>query len=259
MDNGSPKIDDVPVNFSGISNEWRLGRLLRLPLRLIPSETRVPILQGRLRGKKWIVGSHTHGCWLGSYEYEKQLFFQEKVTPGSIVFDVGANVGFYTLLASVLVGDTGRVFAFEPVSRNLLYLKEHLRLNRVTNVTIIEVAVSDRCGVASFVEGPMTATGHLSGEGQLRVQTASLDELVSGGCIPVPDFIKIDVEGAEMLVLSGAKSVLETARPAIFLATHGDEVHRLCCGLLRSSGYVLGTIGGERMGRADELFASCEP
>ena len=75
----------------------------------------MPIWQGRLKGKRWIVGSGASGYWRGSYEYENQLVFVRMVARGSTVFDVGAHVGFYTLLASVVVGPAGRVFAFEPV------------------------------------------------------------------------------------------------------------------------------------------------
>jgi hypothetical protein len=60
------------INLSGISNNSVVEKLLRFPLRLIPSNMVLPILQGRLKGKKWIVGLSNHGCWLGSYKYEKQ-------------------------------------------------------------------------------------------------------------------------------------------------------------------------------------------
>src|SRR5512139_3781902 len=97
------------MNFSGISNHSVVGKALRFPLRLIPDDATLPILQGRLRGKRWISGSCNHGCWLGSYEYHKRVLFERTITPGSVVFDLGAHVGFYTLLASVLVGHAGRV------------------------------------------------------------------------------------------------------------------------------------------------------
>jgi hypothetical protein len=150
------------VNFSAISSRSRMGKLLRLPLRLLPSNAVLPILQGRLKGKKWIVGSSVHGCWLGSYEFDKQRLFEQTVTRGSVVFDIGAHVGFYTLLSSVLVGTVGKVFAFEPVPRNLHYLYEHLRFNDATNVTVTEAAVADACGTTLFDESANSATGHLS-------------------------------------------------------------------------------------------------
>src|ERR1700745_973314 len=100
-------------NLSGISNLTMIGKLLRAPLRLIPRSTVLPILQGPLRGKKWTAGSGSHGCWLGSYEYHKQRALQQELKVGNVVYDIGANVGFYTLLASVMIGDTGYVYSFE--------------------------------------------------------------------------------------------------------------------------------------------------
>ena len=69
------------------------------------------------------------------------------------VFDIGAHAGYYTLIASKLVGGSGHVVAFEPAPRNLRYLRRHLSLNHVSNVTVLEVAVSDRAGVGRFDVG----------------------------------------------------------------------------------------------------------
>lgn len=229
---------------------------MRLPLKLLPSRMRVPILQGRLKGKKWIVGAHTHGCWLGSYEYDKQHLFEEEIKPGGVIFDIGANVGFYTLLASELTGSQGHVYAFEPVPRNLAYLKQHLQLNRVLNVTVIEAAVSDHAGMCFFDDSVGAAAGHIASRGGLSVETVKLDELVAGGELPLPGYIKIDVEGAELLVLAGAMSTLTKSHPTIFLATHGDDIHKECCRILASIGYNLKPIGASSIEQTDELIAS---
>ncbi|HZE73089.1 MAG TPA: FkbM family methyltransferase [Pyrinomonadaceae bacterium] len=229
--------------------------MLRQPLRLIPNETPMVILQGRLRGKRWLAGSHTHGCWLGSYENQKRLAIERVLTEGSTFLDVGANAGFYTLLASVIVGPTGRVIAFEPLPTNLDYLRKHLRLNSTTNVTVVEAAVSDRSGAASFDAGPTSAMGHLSSEGTLQVETVSLDDLLSKNRIPPPDCIKIDVEGGEALVLQGARWILENVKPTIFLSTHGTELHRECCALLRAYDYELTAIDNSDGEQSDEIIA----
>jgi FkbM family methyltransferase len=213
-------------------------------------------MQGRLKGKKWIVGSSDHGCWLGSYEMEKQLLFERTITEGSTVFDLGGHVGFYTLLASELVGPTGKVFVFEPVPRNLFYLKEHLRLNHASNVTVIEAAVSEKGGVASFDEGPSSSMGHLASTGVLQVKTFALDELFFSGEIPAPDCMKLDIEGAEFSALLGAKSILEASHPTIFLATHGSEVHQECCCLLSVIGYQLQPIDGMSLEQSSEILAT---
>jgi FkbM family methyltransferase len=242
------------LNFSGIPNST-IGKVLRFPLKLIPKDIIIPILQGRLKGKKWIVGSSNHGCWVGSYEYEKQKLITETITEGSVVYDIGAHVGFYTLLASELVGPRGKVFAFEPLPRNIHYLKEHLRLNQCKNVKVIEAAVAEQNGIVSFDDRAGNYTGHLSSEGHLEVKTVRLDGLISNGDIPPPDCIKIDVEGAELLVLSGAKSILAKYYPTIFLSTHGIEVHQQCCEFLRLIGYDLQSISDKRVEESNEIMA----
>jgi FkbM family methyltransferase len=243
------------MNFSGIPDKSLAGKALRLPLRLIPPDTALPILQGKLRGLKWIAGSSNHGCWLGSFEYRKRKEFEKRVAEGGVVFDIGANAGFYTLLASVLVGPQGRVFAFEPVPGNLRCLKEHLRINGIKNVSVIEGAVSDCDGVASFEEGPNNSMGRLAPGGRLAVRTVSLDEMVRRGELPPPDCIKIDVEGGEMLVLTGARVLLADRRPTVFLATHGRGLHQQCCELLASFGYHLRPIGPNSLEQSDEVLA----
>ncbi len=244
------------MNLSGISKTSLLGKVLRYPLRLIPPKATLPILQGRLRGKKWIAGSSHHGCWLGSYEYAKRLVFERTVSEGGVVYDVGAHVGFYTLLASVLVGPRGRVFAFEPFAANLVYLREHLRLNRIENVTVFQAAVSNTCGTALFDEGPTSSTGHMSPSGKLQVETIAIDELVSRGELPAPNYIKMDIEGAEALALSGASSTLAQFHPTIFLATHGSSVHQECCRLLRALDYDLQPIDGKPLDSSKEILAT---
>ena len=246
------------MNFSGISHKTLFGRLLRWPLRIVPPETVVPILQGRAKGHKWIVGAGVHGYWLGSYEYPKRLLFERLIKNDDIVFDIGAHTGFYTLLASALCGPGGAVVAFEPVPRNLGFLKSHIRINRLTNVRVIEAAVSDTDDNALFSDGGNTSVGHLSESGNLSVRTVKIDSLVASGEIPVPTHMKIDVEGGEYRVLVGSKSVLAQHHPTIFLATHGREPHTLCCEFLRALSYSLAAVSGKALDRTDEILAYAE-
>jgi FkbM family methyltransferase len=243
------------VNLSGIPKTSPLGRLIRYPLRFIPKNAAVPILQGRFKGKKWIVGSANHGYWLGSYEFKKRLLVERTIPPGSVVYDVGGFVGYYTLLASVLVGQAGKVVVFEPLPRNLHYLKEHLRLNGINNVTVVEAAVSDQSGTLLFKEGPSRAMGKLAEEGGMQVQAVRLDDLVESGELPEPQFMKVDVEGAEVRVFTGARRLLERCHPTIFLDTHGSDVHAECCQLLTELGYHLETIDGRDLPVSKEIFA----
>lgn len=247
------------IDISRISRKRLLGKVLRWPLDLIPRNTVLPVLQGNLRGKKWIVGAGNHGHWIGSYELDKRRVFESTVKNGSVVLDLGAHAGFYTLLASFLVGEKGRVFAFEPDRKNLFYLKRHLQLNGVTNVTLIEAAVSDVDGKIFFTEGQNnTFTGRISESGDVTVPAVSLDELFAEGKLPLPDYIKIDIEGAEMRALSGAKNVLEAGRPAIFLSTHGSDLQEACCNFLRALGYRLQPLDGESLAQSEEILARWE-
>jgi FkbM family methyltransferase len=243
------------MNFSALSTGTLAGRLLRLPLRLIRPNMRLPILQGPLKGKRWVVGSGAHGYWLGSFELNKRLAFQRAVSLGAIVFDVGANVGYYTLLASILVGETGKVLAFEPLPRNLRYLEEHLTLNRITNLEVFAAAVSVDCGRARFEEGLNSSMGALGDAGALEVDTVAIDDLISSGRASPSAVIKIDVEGGEMRVLMGGRKTLESARPILFLATHLADLHRDCCEYLRALGYLLFSLDHRSVETTDEVIA----
>jgi FkbM family methyltransferase len=242
------------LNFSAVPRDRLIGRLLRLPLKILPRSAVVRIIQGRLKGLRWVLGAGTHGCWIGSYELHKQQRFAAELKEGQVVYDIGANVGFYSLLAAKCVGSTGRVFAFEPLPENLSYLRRHVALNGLANATVCPVAVSDVAGVLHFTPGKNRSTGHLDVAGDLEVKALSLDDFVIVEKNPHPQIIKIDVEGAEVRVLRGAQRVLETHRPLIFLATHGVTVHRECCQLLRAIGYRLQSIDGEAVEDTDELM-----
>jgi FkbM family methyltransferase len=243
------------ANLSGISNESFMGKLLRAPLRLIPPKMVVRVAQGPLRGKKWIVGSSNHGCWLGSYEYEKQKALQRFLKPGDVAYDIGANVGFYSLLASVLVGDTGCVYSFEPLPDNLSQLKKHLELNRIANCTVIDAAVSSFDGEAAFDTSGDRFTGHLAATGALHVRTLTVDQLIEKDGMRPPNLMKLDIEGAEYECLRGAAGVIQEFKPVIFLATHGREVHLACSELLVGWGYRLTSVDMQPPEISDELVA----
>ena len=241
------------INFSAVPPLSLPGRLVRYPLKLIPSDLALPVLQGPLRGQRWIVGSHLHGCWLGSYEWKMQRRIVREVRAGSVFFDVGANVGFYSLLAAMRVG-TGRVYAFEPLPANVVFLRSHLEINCVRNVEVLEVAISDHSGTTTFASESTRAMGKLEAGGGLTVQVSTLDRLIAEGRAAAPNCIKMDIEGGEFRALLGATESFAKFRPQLFLATHGKAVHDDCCRLLASWEYEWVYMARDSEERS-ELFA----
>ena len=230
-----------------------LGRLSRYPLRVLPPTLTVPILRGPLRGNKWVVGSQRHAFWLGIYEPHMQSLIAREVKAGSVFYDIGANVGFYSLLAAKLVGD-GKVLAFEPWSANLAHLRRHLSLNRARNVEVMELAVSDEVGSAFFQPEATGAMGRLLEQGSVRVTTTTLDAMLHDNSAPPPHYIKMDIEGAEAKALLGGQACFRTHKPVLFLATHGRDIREQCFEILRSFNYEWQTVGTGSQERA-EIFA----
>lgn len=247
------------MNFSGVSSQSIIGQLLRLPLRLVPKTAIVPIIQGPLRGKRWIAGSSSHGCWLGSYEFEKQQQFIAKIQPGDVIYDIGAHVGFYTLLSAHLTGNQGHVVAFEPYPPNMHFLSQHVALNHLKNVTLVLKAVSDTAGQTLFEVAESSSMGHLSPEGSstksITVDVVALDPFVAEADLPLPDVLKVDIEGAEFNFLLGAKQLLRTRALKIFLATHGHEVHKKCLAFLHDIGYQLRSLEDKPLESCSEVLA----
>lgn len=209
------------IRFSDIPADSFLGRASRRCLSFIPKDWAVPVLQGPLRGMRWIVGAQNHGMWLGSFEAEKQIAISRLLRPGQTFFDIGANAGFFSLLGSRCVGTSGRVVAVEPLPRNIEMMEKHIAINNISNVLVVRKAISNFIGTARFsVEGH--AMSRLSTEGQVPVEVTTLDALVEELGSP-PGFMKVDIEGTEIDLLRGAKKVLEKFRPVIFLDVHSEE------------------------------------
>ncbi len=164
------------------------------------------------------------------YEAATSLLFCRYLRPGDRVVDVGAHVGYYTLLAAALVGDTGQVLACELSLPNFHRLNYHLQINRFTQVQPVLGAIGDRCGEVSFFVNADNDGGHALWEvgahpfnrqsaQALRQATApmrTLDSLLTAAGPPLR-LIKIDTEGAEPLVLAGAQATLARWRPPVVI------------------------------------------
>lgn len=209
---------------------------------------------GPLSGSRWLPasGGKVMRLFCGTYEPTQTRLFQEHVTADSVVFDIGAHVGYYTLLAAKLAS-AGQVVAFEPEPRNFAFLRAIIGANTCPNVAIHELAVAAETGICSFSYGSGTGTGHLTENGTFLVQTIAIDEFVANQH-KRPTHLKIDVEGAELDVLHGARETLQSARPTIFLSTHGPAVHDDCCRFLRALGYDLQPMEGEQLENADAVL-----
>ncbi len=222
----------------------KLARILKKLLDFIPPGIELRILRGTLRGKKWIAGSGLHEGWLGTYEPDIRKIFEEEINVNDIIYDLGAMVGLYTLLAAELVQEQGQVFAFEPSPRNIYYLKKHVGINDYKNIKILEYAICDSIGEMKFSEGKSISTGHLSEDGKLAVETVSLDILVNRKEILPPHFIKMDIEGAEYEALIGAKYILEQYHPKLLISIHSKELYTKCTEYLVKMGYKIKLISG---------------
>ena len=142
------------------------------------------------------------------------------VQPGDICWDIGANIGFYTCLLASRVEEGGAVVAFEPALRTCGYLRENVSLNRFTNVTVVNKGLGDKAeqrslyySEARLAEGTASlkyANGQSASE---RVTLDTIDNLTRE--LPVPDFIKIDVEGYQLEVLRGGEHCLKTHAPLL--------------------------------------------
>jgi FkbM family methyltransferase len=214
-----------------------LSSLTRLT-RLLPTGLVVPIVAGPLKGKKWIVGAAAGegkgmSIVINQSEPIQVGHAVAMLDDSKVCFDFGANVGFYTLLFSLF---SKQVYAFEPLPRNLRYLIRMLEINKVTNAKIIPCAVSSSSKIDYFSEGDNQALGRLDKRGDIPVLVTTCDQFVSDTNI-VPDLLKIDVEGAELELLQGARAVLETSHPSILLSVHSDGLRTDCLSFLREIGY----------------------
>jgi FkbM family methyltransferase len=162
----------------------------------------------------------------GSFEKAECDFLSRFLQPGMTVLDVGAHHGFYALLASRRVGNSGRVFAFEPSPRERKKLGWHLRWNRCSNVEMIAAAVGARAGQAEL----FVAAGRETGCNSLRlpavrgtpekvsVPVDTLDDFLSRRGVEHVDFLKLDVEGAELSALRGAQNLVSRSpRPVVLV------------------------------------------
>jgi len=206
-----------PLIGSGIGNNKLVRKLIGLLLSVVPRQSviveangcKIEIEIGGGSGLDCLAPGLIFG---GGYEPMTTEVFKSMVKPGMTILDVGAHIGYYTLLASKIAGDMGWVFAFEPDPINFAGLERNIELNGFSNITTFKMAVSDYNG-----KGKLFVSGNFTGERSLidvkgrpkdniEVGVEKLDSIIWGKI----DIIKIDVDGGEVGVLRGAERIINS-------------------------------------------------
>lgn len=199
-----------------------LNRGLRRSVRWVLSRRPVRVRSGPAAGMRMDLRRASAWYARGDNEPAVQAAVRDNLAPGGVFIDVGANVGFFSLIAARTVGPAGRVFSLDPVPANAAAIRRNASLNSLDNLTVIEAAVC-----AEDAQSELTVTRHPGGAvlaglaappdpvERIKVRTVSIDGLVRSGETPPPTLVKIDVEGAELDVLRGMESTARTHRPRV--------------------------------------------
>jgi FkbM family methyltransferase len=165
----------------------------------------------------------------GGFESYETEFVRSLIKPGAVVLDIGANIGWWTLHLHQWVGPQGWVFAFEPDGSERSRLKRNLDFNSASNVTLLDTAVSDSVGeiwlsptfdggTTHIVDDPSQASG--------RVPVTTVDAFIERESLSRLDFIKCDIEGAELRFLRGAESTLKRFRPIVMVELYEPNLRQ---------------------------------
>jgi FkbM family methyltransferase len=166
---------------------------------------------------------------VGEYEPGCVRALREHLPEGSVCVDVGANVGYFSILMSQIVGKQGQTIAFEPMPETVEVLRENIEVNHLENVIVVAAAASDESGsveILSDATDRATKTAsmvgyHVEGPAQKTiVRCIRLDDYFDGS-MRLPSLIKIDVEGAELMALKGAREIIARANPVLIIEIHG--------------------------------------
>jgi FkbM family methyltransferase len=241
---------------------------MKLKQRLLstfwPLGEKANILFGPLKGNKFIISDNSGWSPIfGRWEPESQELFSTIIKKGQIIYDLGANNGIHSLLFSHLTGARGQVFSFEPLPDNCMEIERNIKLNDIKNIQIVSAAVSNFSGETVFHLGIHDKQGSLVGIGResgrdIKVNLITMDDFINQGN-PTPDFLKIDIEGAESLALEGFDRHIDSILPALFIELHTPEQDKKVGEFLQRHGYIafrqkkgnyseeLGIVGLERI------------
>ena len=192
----------------------------------------------------------------GCYDYPITRLLQTLIEPGMVFFDIGANAGFFSLLAA---SKCQRVYAFEPLPANLRRVRRNIEINGLRNVSLVQKAVGDREATATLYVPESDNSGlasltYMAGATSIEVPVITLDGFTRKKNFARVDLIKIDIEGAEVMAFEGARDLLSRldAPDVIFEAHPGSEAAKW----LQQRGYTIYEIKLRREWEARNLFAS---
>jgi FkbM family methyltransferase len=242
----------MPPHFRGLAEQGVI-LLRRLVERLSRGRVFVRRLPGEFASARLYVTPDAALAFLkpGAAAYDTALlnFASEFVQRDHVVWDIGANVGVFTFAAAHRTGPGGTVIAVEPdlFLASLIRRSARLKANAHLNVQVLSTALANEASVATFLiaargraSNALESAGGRSQAGGVRekqlVPTLTVDLLLQ--YLPAPHAMKIDVEGAEMMVFSGATRLLTDVRPVIYVEV-GDEYHQSLAQLLHQHNYVL--------------------
>lgn len=161
-------------------------------------------------------------CAVAGTDYEPEMrWFLSQMKQGHVFVDVGANVGIYSLHASRLLGAAEKIFAFEPTPQTHNILLENIRINQIQNIKCLPLALSNRIGHLSLIEGDRPASNSFADEGtnirkeEALTQATTLNSFCEEHGVTRIDFLKADIEGGKQALFQGAKESLVRFKPTI--------------------------------------------
>jgi len=162
------------------------------------------------------------GYRIGATESALQQFLVDTLEPGNVFYDIGANVGFFSLIGSRLVGASGHMLAVEPLPSAAALLRENLEANGFVHSTVVEAAIGAGPGGGTLKLGRSSLDGKVedSGAGGLTVEVVSIDHGVENLGWPLPKVIKLDVEGAEVTAIDGMRRTAAPCGPTLLIEVH---------------------------------------
>ncbi len=195
----------------------------------------VTIPVGAAAGLRFNSADSVCGYTQGTNEPAVQEVLARELSSGKVAYDIGANIGFFTIIAAREVGPQGRVIAFEPLPDNVRWLRHNADLNGFSQVDVVEAAVGAQPGTVSLEAGGAGVWARISETGEHAVRMLRLDDAIADGSLPPPDVVKMDIEGAEVQALEGMRDTLVNHRPTVIVELHGTLAP--VTDALRAAGY----------------------